>query len=119
MNIYNQNRLNSLSSYTASLFKDTLIPNITAQQKKIYAIAIFAIGFLVVCIISLKTRSWSLDKKLSNKNETPISKTETPQTKDNIPNVNEIVKAKQDAELIKAQATAKALAIIAEAEAEA
>lgn len=59
MTIHNQNLLNSLSSCATSLFKNSLIPNITASQKKnlaIVALVSLSFCFLAACYLLVRDR---------------------------------------------------------------
>lgn len=67
MHVYNQNGLNSLSNYTASLSKDSVISTLTIQQKKIIAIASCAIGLFAICILAFKTKIWPAYAKVTKK----------------------------------------------------
>lgn len=104
MNICNQIRSNYLSNNNHFLYKDTTISKLIVQQKIIYAIAIFAIGFFVASFLIFKNKILGVDKKGINKNETPILKSETSKTKDLILPLNKIVRSDQGSELIKAKA---------------
>lgn len=117
MNIHHQNLLTSLASNSDSFFKNTIASKLIDQQKKIFAIAILAIGLFVISILLFIKREWHLEK-MTDKNAKVISKTKTFEISDHNHNVNQkIIKAKQVAKLIKTQATAEALSIKAEAEA--
>lgn len=49
MNIFSINNLCTFSNYTASLFKENVLPSLNAQQKRMVIIASLAFGFLATC----------------------------------------------------------------------
>lgn len=127
MNIFNQNTFNSFSIST-SLFKDNLVPNLSDQQKKIIAVATFALGLLVVGILAFKTKLWGQDKKVMHKTEeteNEVSKANVKATNNGEISYTAISKAKADVDKappkaeMKANAIAEAKAIKDRAKAEA
>ncbi len=67
MNISNQSQLKSFSNYAPSLLNDSIISTLTAQQKKVIAIATFVIGLVGVCLASLIHYKRMRSKKFAEK----------------------------------------------------
>lgn len=95
MNIINQNPLNLISSNKSILFKESLISEVTTENKKIFTIVTLALGFIAICFVSLITRQWRLvpnTTTMTNFVDTHKAKNEK------IAKINaEIAKAKEDA----------------------
>lgn len=61
--------LNSFSSYSASFLKETILPSLTSQQKKIIVIASIAFGLLAALYVASRCCFGSTEKEFEDQQD--------------------------------------------------